>query len=235
MPTPIDRRPRPAKHKGAIPQINAMAGWLVSQAAPITLLCGIIPLTACTAGPRNFANDNDRLREENLRLQRRVLSLDSQLQNAQQQIGHLQRHADRTPRTTPDGQPVDAPRLTSLKFDRLSGILDTDSDGTADHARLYVRTLDQHGRFIPVAARASAQVVSINPGHPPTVLGETALTAQEMDAAYRSGITGTHYTITLPIDNKRPVEHEDVTAKVVLTDLQHGTETAGTQSLSHAP
>ena len=93
-----------------------------------------------------------------------------------------------------------------------------DQDGAIETIRLYVTTLDQKDRLIPVVGLAVVQVISIEPGLPPSVLAEKTFDPIEFDDAYRSGFTGTHYTLEIPLSEPLSKDMTQLTISIALTD-----------------
>ena len=178
-------------------------------------------LAACHAGPRNFENENDRLRKENLGLQEQVGQLQKNITLRIAEIQAMEQMVAATRPALPDLKLSDLPQAVVVKFDRYTGPIDTNADGNDDTIRIYVRTLDQQGRFIPVTAKANLQAVQLAPEQPPRLIAEVNVAPPEFDKAYRSGMTGTHYTFDLPLKSL-PADVKQVTLKVTLTDASTG-------------
>lgn len=180
-------------------------------------------LAGCRVGPRDFYNENDRLREENLKLQREVDTLNEQLNLRLGELSSLRQQVDRAGEPIPGAQ---RPVLSLLRFDRYSGPLDDSGDGCDDRIRIYLRTLDQRGRFMPVAGRAHVQAVILRENQPPVQLAEQTFDPKQFDAAYRTGLMGTHYTLELPVPEDHPAFHDEslvqVTVKVTFTEADTG-------------
>ncbi len=189
--------------------------------AGFALVC--IVAAGCQGGRGNYLNENDKLRSEVLNLKRTVEKLEKNLTMRVAQIETLEQRLDRSADTT-NGAPSDIPSAVSVEFDRLSGSVDTDGDGTTDVLRLYVKTLDQHGRFLPAAGPAEAQVVSIRPGQSPQVLVNQSWTAQEFTEAYRTGATGTHFTLELSLPSHVAEAVDQATVKLSFTDALTGVQ-----------
>jgi len=190
---------------------------VLSRLIPPLLVAALL-LPGC--GRKSFKNANDELRAERQQLQQRVTELETQLEHRLGEIASLRARLDADAAQLPGGEP---PLLSTVKFDRYTGPVDTDGDGRDDVIRLYVRTLDQRGRMLPVAARAVVQMVRITPGTDPATYLERAWEPAEFDAAYRTGFTGTHYTLELPLDGAAPNE---LTVKLTLTAAAGETHTA---------
>ncbi|MCC6680104.1 MAG: hypothetical protein IT445_04285 [Phycisphaeraceae bacterium] len=180
------------------------------------VLCSL--LSGC--GPKNFKNDNDQLRAERLELQRRVAELEQQLQQRSGEIAALRAVQTNGAESLPG---AGAPVFSMIKLDRYTGPIDSDGNGRDDSLRLYVRTLDQLGRMMPVSARANVQMVELSEGQPPKLYQEKVFEPNDFDAAYRTGLTGTHYTLELSLPPEAPAE---LTVKVTVTDLTGITHSA---------
>ncbi|MAE65087.1 MAG: hypothetical protein CMJ18_12525 [Phycisphaeraceae bacterium] len=154
-------------------------------------------LTAC-GGPRNFLNENDRLRRQNLELNEQIEKLQAQIESRIQEIDALQAQQEQGGAAARiDG--ADPPRLSRLRFGRYSGPVDSDGDGQHDQVRIYLHTLDQHGRFVPVSGRAVVRANIATANAAPGTIASRAWEPPEFDQSYRSGITGTHYTLELDL------------------------------------
>ena len=204
-----------------------IAGFRCDRAAGALLFLLAAALTAC--GPRNFANDKDMLRRANADLRDRVHDLEASIALRVSEIDELHRRLGPTP-THIDG--AEPPRLARLVFGRYRAAVDTDGDGDDDLARIYVRPLDQHRRFLPVAGRAVVQATRLVPDGPPGTLAERTYAPAELDAAYRSGLTGTHYTLELPLTQPLPPGLQQITVAVYLYDADTGTMKSHQQAIA---
>ena len=181
----------------------------------------ILWLAGCS-GPRNFLNENDALRRENLELKATVDSLNQKLESRLQQIAALETASTRPRPALPGVEPGDIPVAVSLRFGMYTGPVDTNSDGNDDLLRLYFQPLDQKRRFIPVAASVQVQVLAITPGQEPRVLADQFFSTADLDRTYRTGVTGTHYTVEIPLPDDLPADVHEVTVKMQLTDASTG-------------
>ena len=171
-------------------------------------------------GPKNFLNENDTLRAENLKLKQEIEKLNAQLELRASEIKTLRAQ-------TSDKQAIreaKPPILVKLNFERYSGALDTDNDNKDDLIRIYLHPLDQHGRVLPVAGRLKMQVVAIQADAPPALLVERTYEPDEFDAAYRTSFMSYHYTIDLPLPESIDPEIKSVTVKAFLTEAVTGNE-----------
>ena len=176
-------------------------------------------LAGCSA-PARVGRENDRLRHDNLELRRQVEQLEDAIKLRLAQIDGLEQRAGKSARV--DG--AELVQLTALRFGRYSGALDTDHNGTDDVLRVYLQPVDQHGRFMLAAGRAQLQAVSIVPDQEPRLILEHAGDAAEFDRAYRSGLTGTHYTLERPLPAPLPADVTGLTVVVAFTDAATGAQ-----------
>ncbi len=209
------------------------------SAAPRTHRAGVVVwgglvlacLSGCPSGPKNFLNENDRLRSENIALRRRVQELEGDLKNQVQLVGTLQQQIEARTKLA-EVSSADLPQVVGIRFGRYSGLVDTDQDGTVDTLRLYVQTYDQHGWFLPAIGPAKAQAVVIQPGQSPQIIAQQSLTPKQFERSYRSGITGSHFTLEIPFDGSLPQGVDQITVKVVLTDAATGVAHSHEQPIS---
>jgi hypothetical protein len=189
----------------------------------VSLLSGVVcvlvvslGLTGC--GPKNFVNDNDRLREENLKLKQQVDELNEQMELRLGEIEGLRARAAGQ-RAIKDADP---PVLAKIEFERYSGAVDADSDGRDDLIRMYLTPLDHLGRLLPVAGRLKLQAVAIRDEGPPELLAERTYEPGEFDEAYRANLTGYHYTLELALPGAIDPAITSVTVKATLTEAVTG-------------
>lgn len=202
----------------------------LSGAARMLLAAALVlamaaPLGGCRmmlGTPRDFRNENDRLRRENMELRRQVEQLNERLEARLGELEGLRRQLDRAEAAPmPDAE---VPTLARLRMGRYSGGVDTTDDGVDDLIRVYLRPLDQRNRIMPVAGRAEIRAVGIPADDEPRVLAQRAYTPAEFDRAWRSGFTGSHYTLELELPDDLPEEIEEVTVRVRFTQAQTGHE-----------
>ena len=184
---------------------------------PLFVVLVLVAVVSACSAPIRIGRENDRLRRSNLDLQRKVEKLEKAAQLRLKQISVLERRAA----VAPEIPGADVPQLVAVRFGRYSGPVDTDHNGTNDTLRIYLRTEDQHGRFIVAAGRAQLQVVAINPGSEPRIVVGQTFEPPEFDMTYRSGLTGTHYTLELPIPDSSP---PNLTVSLTFTDAATGVQ-----------
>lgn len=155
----------------------------------------IVPAFALSGcGQRHFANENDVLRA-------RVLELETELTTLEKRITELE--AELNAAATPDAIPpeiiANTPHVTGISIGRLSHLRDIDEDGTPDKLIVYINPTDGRGRFVQLAGRLSVHAALLPARAEARTIGRRLLAPAEVRAAYRSGITGTHYTIEVPV------------------------------------
>ena len=139
------------------------------------------------------------LRTENHGLRQKVQELDAALQRRLKEIDQIQAPPGASSPLLAGVEPHDLPRVVSVELDRFSGMHDSDGDGRADALRLFVQLRDQKGRFLPGAGAAEAVVTGTREGVAGVELARGRWKPAEFDAAYRSGLGGTHYLLLLPV------------------------------------
>lgn len=186
----------------------------------------VTSMVACTRGPRDFVNENDRLRRQNMELRETVAELRQRTANLERAIEIERSRADSPLADVPPS--VQPPAVTRIQIGRFSGGIDTDGDGADDAVRLYLNTLDARNRFVPAVGSVHVTVAAIPPGEDVRTLAAAEFDPEQVQQAYRSGFAGTHYTLIVPVTEPAP----DVTSVLVrvrfhdlLTGQRHETET----------
>ena len=182
-----------------------------------------VPLGGCRIGPRDFRNENDRLRRQNLELRREVEQLSERLAL---RIGELEALRQQLERAEADPMPeAERPVLSRLSMGRYSGGVDTTDDGFDNLIRVYLRPQDQQGRVMPVAGRAIIQAVAVPREDEPTILARRVYEPGEFDRAWRSGFMGSHFTLELELDPEQvPEDVSEAIVRVTFTQAGTGVE-----------
>jgi hypothetical protein len=195
---------------------KCMSSYVSLPSSVVCVLVVLLGLAGC--GPKNFVNDNDRLREENLRLKQQVEALNEQMEFRLGEIEGLRARAAGE-RAIKDADP---PVLAKVEFERYSGAVDADNDGRDDLIRMYLTPLDHLGRLLPVAGRLKLQAVAIRDEGPPELLAGHTFEPGEFDKAYRANLTGYHYTLELALPGSMDPGITSVTIKATLTEAVTG-------------
>jgi hypothetical protein len=172
-------------------------------------------LTAC-ANQKSFENENDKLRAERMSLQQQIDALQNKLALRE---GELQATREQLKDPLPPVEGVDPPRLAGIVLGLYSGPIDMDGDAKYDALRVYVRPVDQHSRQMTATGSARVRlIVTPAEGEPMTILDQT-YDPEAFHTAYRSGVTGTHYTLKADFPDNPPA---NATLHVSLTDATTG-------------
>ncbi len=186
-------------------------------------LAVLLILAGCVGSrPTDVSQENDKLRKANLDLRREVDRVKSELAARVTEKDALQQQLGRQPKV--DGGELLG--VTSIRFGRYSGPVDTNGDGRDDKLRIYLLTLDAHERFMPASGKAELTAAQLVDGAEPNVVAQQSLSGKQLDSAYRSGITGTHYTI----ETAMPAGLDHVAVRVTLTDAATGAQLTHQQS-----
>lgn len=180
----------------------------------------LVAMASCGPSSNTLSRQNDELRRQNLDLQRQVEQLQEKIRLREGQVAAMEQQIQ-SPTPVPG---ADVPQLAAIDFARYTGAIDTDGDGRTDTVRAYIKTVDQEGRFLPVAGRAVAQVIASAPHEEPRRLAEKTFEPAAFAKSYRSGITGTHYTldVPLPADTGESGALGNVTLEITFTDARSG-------------
>ena len=207
------------ERRGGTDRAGRFRGPAAAAAAGL-LLAATTPLTGCRFGGdgKSFANENDELRAENLRLARAVEDFEGRARLLETELKTLRE--DRRGDAPLEGAVV--PVLSDLKFARYTGPIDSDDDGRDDRVMLYLQPTDQLGRTRIVAARLNVQAVALQAGQAPRVIADRTYEPPEFDAAWRTGLTGDHYSVQLDLPGDLPPELETITVQLTLTEAGTG-------------
>ncbi len=130
--------------------------------------------------------ENDRLRHEVATLNDRVKALEGERDELAAKV---------SPATPAEREALDAtPRLAGIEVGSLSGYVPVDSAKPATGVVGYIVTKDGRDRF--VQAVGSLKVEAMVEGR---VVAIAELTPRQVRDAYRSGFTGTHYEVQMPL------------------------------------
>lgn len=191
---------------------------------------GVLPNGfGCRGVSKNFLNENDELRRQNMVLAQQVRDLE---QTIEEKINQLDRFQIGAQVQSDERFGAALPRLNQVTFGRYSGAVDTDGDGDDDLIRAYVLTLDQNGRFMPIAGRAVLRADQISADQPPRAINDRTYGEQAFDEAYRSGIVGTHYTLELALPSPLPTGLDRARVAVFVYDAVTGVTHSGGQTIA---
>ena len=164
------------------------------------LLLTALLLTGC-ASPRELSRQNDALRRQNLQLNQQLELMQASLALRESELEAMQQQVNGEPLAD-----IDPPRIAGIVVGRYSGGIDLTADGRPDELRLYLRPVDQQGRFMSAAGSARVRLIHTPPDADPVTLVDAAYDPPAFDASYRTGFTGTHYTLTAKLPDDLPAE-----------------------------
>lgn len=124
------------------------------------------------------------------------------------------------------------PHIASISIGTRSHIRDEDDDGIPDRILVYVNPSDGFGRFIQMVGSLSVHAIVLPPDADAITIGRLTLEPFELRAAYRSGITGTHYTIELPIDHLPLPSESTCLVRILFADGLTGLQRSAERELS---
>lgn len=180
----------------------------------LLLVSVLLVLPACSRG--GYSNENDKLRAERLELKQEIEALQGKLAIRENELRATRQQLDE------GSEPIDGvepPRLAGIVLGMYSGPIDLDGDKVYDALRVYVRPVDQHGRQMTAQGKARVRlIVTPDEGEPKAVLDQ-AYDVKAFHEAYRSGVTGTHYTLGADLPKQLP---DKATLHVTLIDAATG-------------
>jgi hypothetical protein len=181
---------------------------------------GFFGLAAASGCEQSFVTEGDELRarvldleNENRQLARRVEELETELQMAAAR-----------PESLPEAVRAAQPHVADIALGRLSHVVDLDEDGRPDRVRLYVEPRDGRGRFVQLVGTLSVNAALMPAEAAAETVGRLTLGPLELRDAYRSGITGTHYTIEVPVTLPPAAAEREILVRVVYVDGRTGAE-----------
>lgn len=197
--------PRPDRARSVLPSACALA------ASTAVFAC---------AGPKNFDNENDRLRRE---LADARAEIDRLTESERRLAAALEAERNATERRAPSAQALALlPKAERLSLGRLSGPVP--GGGAVD---LYISPLDDRARFVQVAGTLTVRLDLLPPpesgsASEPRLLATLELGPTELREAYRSSLTGTHYSVRVPIVPPLGPQEGSLGCSVRLDDLVTG-------------
>lgn len=204
----------------------------VAHVAAAVAVASVFIMAGCSSGPRDFTNENDRLRKENLELEQEITKLQTSLDARLGEIQALRSKYETDPSRVPGAEP---PVLSRIEFDRYTSAVDTNNDGRDDTIRVYLDTFDQNNRFLPISGRAVLQAAVIREGQEPYLIVNNTYDAKQVTDAYRSGMLGTHYSFESPLPSDLAADVDEVTVKMTVTDGATGATFTTQQALRLEP
>lgn len=173
-----------------LPVVSPVFARLAPAAACIAAL---LWLGGCTIGGSSTASaQNDELRRKVAEQQRQIESLAAARDELQTKLAAKALDAGADPEVA-----AATPVVSVLEIDSLSTLLPLEAKGPATGLRVHVRTLDGRRRFTQAVG---VMTVELKDGADATLAAGRVGPAALRDA-YRSSVTGTHYTIETSLAN----------------------------------
>lgn len=170
---------------------------LLRRARQLTLAASCcVALSACTVGGGSLSAENDALRRQNLDLKSRVEALEGSNRELTAKLSEQS-----APGVSAEVQQA-LPRITGIEIEFLSGLTPADHALPATGAVVYLRPFDGLDRFTQAVGTLKLQVLALPQSlasAKPSLIAESTFPPLALRDAYRSGLTGTHYTFELPL------------------------------------
>lgn len=192
--------------------------------ALITLLW----VSGCTVGgSKGVGVENARLRTELAETQKQVAALNAEREELLTKLAEA--NSARQAALTPDVLAA-LPRVAGVRIGSLSGLAPSDRALAATRADIYVEPFDGRDRFVQIVGTLSVEAVVMGRAadgkEPPRVLASQMLTPAQVRDAYRSGFTGTHYSVELPFSPAMAERKGTLLLRVRFADALSGREFA---------
>jgi hypothetical protein len=180
-------------------------------------LC-IVLMASCSSGQR-ISKVNDELRAANHDLGQEVLAL--KRRNNELEI-ELKRLAQQPPQTMPQEIVAHVPRIVEVNIGKLSHVRDEDGDGLPETLLLYVEPLDGRGRFTQMVGTLEINAAFIPSHGDPLSAGQATFAPDQVRDAYRSTLTGVHYTFSIPVQITSELNDGDASTLAVRATFNDG-------------
>lgn len=199
-----------------------------------------LSLAACTflgCESRPFETEGDTLRARVVELETEVEQLKRREAELLAELRRVRQAQSRAEEFADSDVSEFVPHVVDISIGRLSHVRDTDGDGVVDLLRLYIHPVDGRGRFMQMVGQLQVNAVLVPDAADPVSVGRASLSPGELRDAYRSGITGTHYAVQVPLDlSQAPSgELEEVTVRVTYIDGITGERCTADRSISLQP
>lgn len=196
------------------------------RASPVARALFALALAALPACKSNLEGVNDRLRGENLDLRKQVEGLAARERELTAKLAE----ANLARQAALDPQVLEAiPRVAGVEIDSLSGFLPGDVSKPVRSVGVFIVPRDGRQRFVPAVGTLSVEarhMPALSPGesgHPEQEFTLHAdLTPVQLRDAYRSGITGTHYAVEMPLESPLAPRDGTLLLRVTFADALTG-------------
>lgn len=183
----------------------------MTRSAAWAMLIGTALLSGCADKTVDIRRELISTRDDLGQSQRRIVELQSQLEQCQNQVQTLTNLGDERLQDVYLVQRVEIGR-------RSSGVSTDDQEGD-DALRVYVEPIDQFGHVIKAAGAITVRLFDLA-APPDTLIGECVLTPKEAGSLWTGSFTGSYFMLTCPWN--RPPTVDEITVRVEFTDYATG-------------
>ena len=187
-----------------------------------TFALAMISLSGC--GSSLTSDEADALRRKVLDLEKMNLQMSLRTTELEAELKRQSAGLDSLPVEIREN----TPRVARLTIGRLSHARDDDDDGRSETLLIYVDPEDGFGRFVQLVGTLTVHAAILPADRDAITIGRFTLKPGPLRAAYRSGFSGMHYTIELPIQLSPENSGQTCLVRVIfkdgLTGLVHSTE-----------
>lgn len=187
-----------------------------------TFALAMISLSGC--GSSLTSDEADALRRKVLDLEKMNLQMSLRTTELEAELKRQSAGLDSLPVEIREN----TPRVARLTIGRLSHARDDDDDGRSETLLIYVDPEDGFGRFVQLVGTLTVHAAILPADRDALTIGRFTLKPGPLRAAYRSGFSGMHYTIELPIQLSPENSGQTCLVRVIFEDghtgLEHSTE-----------
>ena len=172
---------------------------IASTALAAVAAVGVLSAAGCTVTAGGFANENDRLRDENQQLTDQLAEMTRDRNEWRAKAGELESAG--SPLT--EEALAALPRITGLDIDPLTGLVDRDDEPGYEAVDVYVLPKDARNRFVQAVGTITVSLLRLPaPGSEaaPELVVSRTLTPADLREAYRNTLLSVHYTVPMPLD-----------------------------------
>ena len=187
-----------------------------------TFALAMISLSGC--GSSLTSDEADALRRKVLDLEKMNLQMSLRTTELEAELKRQSAGLDSLPLEIREN----TPRVARLTIGRLSHARDDDDDGRSETLLIYVDPEDGFGRFVQLVGTLTVHAAILPADTDALTIGRFTLKPGPLRDAYRSGFSGTHYTIEFPIQLSPENSGQTCLVRVIFVDghtgLEHSTE-----------